>query len=263
MSREDVDALLTVALPQLSSADGGVTWQAGPTPTVELWRTVDRLQSSVTSIAKAANTSDDDARRAWKAYFRSAAWMALLANPLTEREKAWVVKNLKQKEKPALALEGWASSEDPHAGLVRQLRAKWPAASPQEVAQLIAALCEGWCLQTPGDEEDYESPTPRQQRSALLKLANANPACVEAVEAWLAELPGTELHRRVLHAGTLLAAAGRARSLSALLDDVEKNHGAPAREWASQVFAGFKTSAPKPTQRKPVAAASSKPKRKK
>lgn len=145
--------------------------------------------------------------RATRAYFRAAAWNELLGNELTEYQKVWPLRKAKQ------LIGAWVASADPHATLAGEL-----ASRGQPVIETVIAICRGWSLQSPDHEEHYE-PSPKVIRKKLIALA-AEPKIVDAVHAWLPTVD--DYARRVLHAGTLLAAEGSKRSAAALapiLDD--------------------------------------------
>ncbi len=141
--------------------------------------------------------------RATRAYFRAVAWDALLGNELTEHQKVWPLKKAKQ------LVGAWIASQDPHAKLAAELDTR-----KLPVIETVAAICRGWSLQSPDNEEDYE-PSPKVIRKKLIALAG-QPGIVDAVRTWLAALEPSDYARRVLHAGAMLAADGSELSATTL-----------------------------------------------
>ena len=147
--------------------------------------------------------------RATRAYFRAVAWDALLGNELTEYQKVWPLKKAKQ------LVGAWIASDDPHAKLAAELQAR-----ELPVIETVEAICRGWSLRTPDNEEDYE-PSPKVVRKKLIALAG-QPGIVDAVRAWLPTLDADDYARKVLHAGAVLAADGSklsAKTLAPILEE--------------------------------------------
>jgi hypothetical protein len=146
-----------------------------------------------------------------RAYFRIAAWEALASNELNESQKAWAVTQCKtKKSEPERILGAWIASVDPHAKLVGALREQLPGASAVDVARVVEKICDGWIFAVPGRASKAQLKTAVKRCATLA----ATDGVVDAVLQWLPAVPDFE--RRVVHAGTVLAADGSERCATAL-----------------------------------------------
>ena len=163
-----------------------------------------------------------------RAYFRIAAWEALVGNELCESQKAWVVTQCKTKKaEPERILAAWIASVDPHAKLVGALRAQLPGASAVEIARVVEKICDGWIFAVPWGASKAQLKTAAKRCATLAAIDGV----VDAVLQWLPAVPDFE--RRVVHAGTVLAADGSERCAAALRPVLAE---APDRAWVVGIW---------------------------
>lgn len=238
ISESDLVWLETVELPPLSWATARRYQESlGPDPRPpdplfdaidecrkRFWR-MDRLDWEC-SNGKAPIAERE---RIARAHFRIAAWEALASNELNEGNKAWAVTQCKTKRsEPERILAVWIASADPHAKLVGALREQLPGASAVEIARIVEKICNGWMFACSEPRvSKYERKTAMKRCTTLA----ATEGVVDAVLQWLPVVPDFE--RRVLHAGTVLAADGSERCANALRHVLAE---APDRAWVVGIW---------------------------